>query len=146
MVWYNNRNASRIHYWFSTLYVCNFADDNTLHSCNKNLSVIFQDWVYDLKNVLNRFRINSLKANPKKFQFMVLGRSISDSYVLNIDAMEITSTTEVTLLGIFVDNKFTFKNHINELCRKPSCKLHTLHRIRHFLIKKRSQVTCKRFY
>ena len=34
-------------------HLCTFADDNTLYSCNKNLSVIFQDSVYDLKNVLN---------------------------------------------------------------------------------------------
>ena len=31
-------------------HVCNFADDNTLYSCNENLSVIFQDLVYHLKN------------------------------------------------------------------------------------------------
>ena len=49
------------------------------------------------------------KTNPKKFQFMVLGRSISDSHVLNIDGMEITSTDEVMLLGVSIDNKLTFK-------------------------------------
>ena len=41
---------------------------------------------------------------------------MSDSYVLNIGGMEITSTTEVTLLGVSIDNKLTFKNHIDELC------------------------------
>ena len=34
-------------------HICNFADDNTLYSCTENLSVIFQDLLYDLKNVLN---------------------------------------------------------------------------------------------
>ena len=79
--------------------------------------MIFQDLVY-LKNVLNWFTMNSLKAYPKKFQFMVLGRSISDSYVLHIDDMEITSTDVVALLDVSVDNKLMFKNHIDELCRK----------------------------
>ena len=82
-----------------------------------------------LKNVLNRFRINSLKANPKKFQFIVLGRSISDSYVLNIDGMKVTSTDEVTLLGVSIDNQLMCKNH-TEFCRKASYKLHTLRRIK----------------
>ena len=59
--------------------------------------------------------MNSLKAYPKKFQFMV---SISDSYVLHIDDMEITSTDVVALLDVSVDNKLMFKNHIDELCRK----------------------------
>ena len=39
---------------------------------------------------------------------MVLGRTISDSYVVNIDDMEITYTAEVTLLGVSIDNKLTF--------------------------------------
>ena len=34
-------------------YVCYFADDNTFYSCNKNLSEIFQDLVFDLIKVSN---------------------------------------------------------------------------------------------
>ena len=74
--------------------------------------------MYDLKNVLNWLRINSLKANPKKFQFMLLGRSISDSYILYVDDIKITFTDEVTLLGFTIGYKLTFKNHIDELYRK----------------------------
>ena len=34
-------------------HVCNVAGDNALHSCNKNISQIFQDLVYDVRNVIN---------------------------------------------------------------------------------------------
>ena len=34
-------------------HVCNVADDNALHSCNKNISQIFQGLVYDVRNVIN---------------------------------------------------------------------------------------------
>ena len=37
--------------------VCNFADDNTLYSCNKNLKNAFSNLKYDLKNVLDWFKI-----------------------------------------------------------------------------------------
>ena len=53
--------------------VCNFADDDTLYSCNKDLEYAFSNLKYDLSNVLDWFKINSMKANPGKFQFMVLG-------------------------------------------------------------------------
>ena len=49
---------------------------------------------WDLKSILNWFRIfriKSLKANPEKFQFIILGRKISDSCVLNIDGKKISS-------------------------------------------------------
>ena len=35
--------------------VCNFADDNTLYSCNKNLEYVFSNLKYDLRNVLDWF-------------------------------------------------------------------------------------------
>ena len=47
--------------------VCNFADDNTLYSCNKNLKHVFSNLKYDLRNVLDWFKINSMKTNPGKF-------------------------------------------------------------------------------
>ena len=66
---------------------------------------------------------------------MVLGRSISDWYLLNIDVMKIKSTNKVTLPDVSIDNKLTFKNHTDELCRKASYKPHALRRIRPFLTK-----------
>ena len=53
--------------------VCNFADDNVLYSYGRNLNHVFSNLKYDLKNVLHWFKIHSMKANPSKFQFMVLG-------------------------------------------------------------------------
>ena len=47
--------------------VCNFSDDNTLYSSNKDLDHIFNNLYYDLNNVLDWFKFNSLKANPDKF-------------------------------------------------------------------------------
>ena len=37
--------------------VCNFADDNTLYSCNKNLEHVFPNLKYDLRNVLDWFKL-----------------------------------------------------------------------------------------
>ena len=65
--------------------VYNFADDNALYSFNKKLDTIFLNLKFDLKNVLNWFQVNSLKADLSKFQFMILGDKQSTSYVLNIN-------------------------------------------------------------
>ena len=55
--------------------ICNFADDNTIYSCNNNLQTILKKLKHDMVNVLKWFKMNSMKANPQKFQFMVLGKS-----------------------------------------------------------------------
>ena len=59
--------------------VCNFGDDNTLCSSNKELETVLRNLETDLINVLVWFNINSLKANSGNFQFMVLGTKEDDS-------------------------------------------------------------------
>ena len=56
--------------------ICNFADDNTIYDCGKDLSNILENLKHDMKILLKWFRINSLQANPGKFQFMILGKKI----------------------------------------------------------------------
>ena len=51
--------------------ICNLADNNTLYSCDRNLLRIKENLTFDMKNILLWFRINSLKANAGKFQFMI---------------------------------------------------------------------------
>ena len=79
------------------------------------------------------FKINSLKANPGKFQFMVVGSKDERSFNIHIDNVQIKNSKEVTLLGTKIDKNLPFTKHISELCRRASYKLHTLHRIRKFL-------------
>ena len=57
--------------------ICNFANDNTIYSCNINLQTILKDLKYDMQNILKWFKINSLKSNPKKFQFMILVKALA---------------------------------------------------------------------
>ena len=51
--------------------ICNFAEDNTLYSCDKELGTSISNLKYDMTNILNWFRYNSMKANPDRFQFMI---------------------------------------------------------------------------
>ena len=74
---------------FTKSEVSNFADDNSLYSCNKNLENIFSNAKWGFKRVLEWFRINSLKANPGKFQFMVLGTGKVNFYNFFIDGAKV---------------------------------------------------------
>ena len=38
--------------------ICNFADDNTIYSCEKDLPKIKEDLIYTKKNILKLFRLN----------------------------------------------------------------------------------------
>ena len=60
--------------------ICNFADDNTLYYCIEDPQTVIENLTYDVKNVLTWFKINSMKANPKKFEFMIFSRTRHPKY------------------------------------------------------------------
>ena len=64
--------------------ICNVADDNTIYECGENLSNILENLKHDLKILLKWVRINSLQANPGKFQLMILGKKKQNSVKLII--------------------------------------------------------------
>ena len=113
--------------------ICNFADDNTLYSHGSNLPLILNNLEHDMRNLLYWFKINSLKANPGKFQFMILGKKKRLKYSLKIRSITIKESDEVELLGITIDKALNFKKHIENLCRTAQYKLHALRRTRKYL-------------
>ena len=113
--------------------ICNFADDNALYKSSPSLSVVLNCLEHDITIVLNWLKVNSLKANPQKFHFLVLRRTKSFQYKCKIEDTYIFSKDQVVLLGITIDNKLTFEAHIENLCKKASCKLWVLQTIRKFL-------------
>ena len=52
--------------------ICNFADENTLYSCGADLKTVLENLKQDASKLLYWFKINSKKAIPEKFQFMIL--------------------------------------------------------------------------
>ena len=84
--------------------------------------------------------LNFLKGNLGKFQFMILGDKTCYENILNINLTCVQSSDGVTLLGVKIDKKLTFKKHIDNLVRKAQYKLHALWRIREFLTTEKSKI------
>ena len=53
---------------------------------------------------------------------MILGRKHYNKVKLKFNSIVISESDTVKLLGITIDNKLTFSEHINNLCRNQ-CKL-----------------------
>ena len=111
--------------------ICNFADDNTIFSCDSTFETVVFNLELDAKNILNWLQINQLVANPAKFQFILLGNS-GKKLCLAINKNIIKLSDEVKLLGITIDSKLTFNSHVNGLCKSASKKIKCLYRVRNF--------------
>ena len=74
-----------------------------------------------------------MKANPDKFQFMILGPSDDKCFILKTNAIEIRKTSEVELLRLKINHKLKFVAHTDKLCKTERFKLHALRRNKNFL-------------
>ena len=74
-------------------------------------------------------------VNPEKFQAIIIDRKNqkNNPQKLTIDKKVITSSENVTLLGLEVDSKLNFDEHISKLCNKSAGQLNALCRIWHLL-------------
>ena len=84
--------------------ICNFADDNTSSSCEKMLGVILDNLEFGLGHILKLFKVNTLKPNPGKFQFMILGTNIDIRVNLFLFGNRIEKSQKVVLLRITIDD------------------------------------------
>ena len=57
-----------------------------------------------------------MKANPENFQLITLGNT--GFHTLQISDMTTKSILSVTLLGITIDSKLNFEEHINNFIKK----------------------------
>ena len=76
------------------------------------------------------FTINGMKANPDKFQFMILSSSPLDPIELALDGnTTITSQNCAKVLGVSIDKHLTFNDHTSSSCSKAAKQLNAFARI-----------------
>ena len=119
--------------FISDANICNFADDNSLYASRKDQTEVISVLQKELYNVLHWFKINSMAANPDKFQLMFLGKVSENVTNISIDNVILQATNSVKLLGINIDNNLNFNSHVQALCKKASNKINALLRIRPYL-------------
>ena len=115
-----------------TLY--NFADDNSLACIASDVNELKVNIEHDSTICINWFGENGMEANPSKFQFMVISSQPTGQVHINVDArVSIASEPCVKVLGVYIDNRLTFNEHVRKASSKAARQLNALSRISKFL-------------
>ena len=77
------------------------------------------------------FKENAMKVNPKKFQFMIFGKTPRQPIMLNINKIKVEKSQKV-LVGLTIDNRLSFNDHVDMLCSTANYKLHALRSVRKY--------------
>ncbi len=101
-----------------------FADDTNIFTTGKTLSDISVKINNELKFVNEWLHCNKLSLNISKTHYMIMSspgkRFKPDECVINMDGHIIDHVKETKFLGIIIDDKFTWKNHIDYICNKTA--------------------------
>ena len=122
--------------------LANYADDTTVYSKEENITKLLSLLETETSVVLNWFRINEMKSNDDKCHFIVANR---EDVSLNLENDIINSSNSVKLLGVIIDKKLNFNEHVSKLCKKGNQKLHALARVSKYLSKDKLRIIMKTF-
>ena len=111
-----------------------FADDNnTTATCN-TLTEVLKTLEQESESAVGWFRQNEMIVNAEMFQAIILNKKESEAkYKLTIDNNDIESTKSVKLLGITIDDRLRFDQHISNLCSKAAMQLNALGRLQKYM-------------
>ena len=123
-----------------------YADDTQLYISTKpNISSINQsinEINICIKLIRQFFLTHQLKINDDKTEFAILGtrQQLSKINMRNIHITVgqsfIYPSDSVVNLGVSIDSKYTFKNHINSICKKSYYQLIKLNQIKSYVTPK----------
>ena len=71
-----------------------------------------------------------MKANADKCHLLVTRDTEATA---KIGELDVKNSREKELLGVKIDSKLSFKNHVSSLCKKASQKLHAVRRVASFM-------------
>ena len=112
--------------------VCNYADDTTLYDTNKVLDILINNLEKDSAIAIKWFEINYMSLNTPKCKLLVAGHK-DHKVTIKVGNSNITESEEANLLGIIVDSKLTFNEHLCKKIKKANSKLAVIKRNRSYL-------------
>ena len=133
--------------WITKTDLLNFTDDNTISAAEKTIENLISILEEENQAAIEWFKINKMIVNPDKFQAIIIKKNskMKDSYPLNKNDQKINSENCVKLLGIKIDNKLCFEQHIHTLCKKASNQLNAIGRIQKYMGFKEKEILLNSF-
>ena len=93
-----------------------YADDSTVYASGDNLEELAALSNRELVNVDHWLRANKLSLNISKSKFTIFTNKILAAPNLKIRNESINCVNEIKNLGIILDDKLKFSNHISNVC------------------------------
>ena len=90
--------------------------------------MLFRTIKDDLVSINKWFSFNHMEINLKKTKAMVFNRyKTVSNFVLQVAGQSIEFVRHFKLLGVFIDDRFRFDEHISEVSKIANCKTYSIY-------------------
>ena len=112
----------------------NFADDNTIGKWNFDIYTLKSQLETECEKTLSWFTSNGMSSNASKLNALILKSAHQcDNISILIDGTSIPIVSSAKLLGVTIDERLNFDEHVNTICKKASRQINAIARIAKFL-------------
>ena len=114
-----------------------FADDSNLFISGRDPDLIMRTMNNELKEISLWLKANKLSLNIKKTHFMIFSSKNKShpNVCINIDGETINETAKTKFLGVIIDDKLSWKDHILYISGKLARGTGVLLKVRRYLMK-----------
>ena len=102
----------------------------------KTIQVLIGSLEFECEVTLNWFNEKKMIVNSGKFQAIIIDKGKQDhtNEIFKIGSKEIQVAAQLKLLGVGIDNKTNFEQHINRICKSAANQLNALIRLKRFFM------------
>ncbi len=113
-----------------------FADDTTIYLSSKHIETLYNHINYDLNKLSDWFRANKLSLNVGKTNctlFKLNNNPINEKFKIKLGQDTIEHKNVVKFLGMNIDSKLKWHEHINSVRNKLNSSMYALNKVKHIL-------------
>ena len=121
-------------------HVTMYADDTSSSNGVSTVEDITRNLIPDIKNVMDWLNANNLSLNVMKTGFILTGTTqniltIGDLLAIRVQGQTIKRVHKAKYLGTVIDDKLTWKDHIDHVSLKIKRNLSIMKRVRNYISK-----------
>ena len=132
-----------IFYFVSKCDITNYADDTTPYAVENTMGALLGSLATDTSILIKWFRDNYFQLNADKCHHLI-SKHYKEIFI-NIEEEVIECSSSVKLLGVTIDNKLNFDEHVTKRCKKASQRIHALARISNYMSQDKLRILMKAF-
>ena len=119
-----------IFYFATESGLYNYADDSCVSDSHTEINILSSYLQSETQSMVKWFTDKSMKANTDKFQGIILCGGREKKIInINIGESDICFISKIGVLGVSIDDKLNFNDHVKRTCSKASAQISPLQRL-----------------